>query len=155
MSTSSSRNASLQIGSGWLKHGSFLTWRGKFAAACLIAAVTWVAGVIQDVLLYRVPHPDLTHKIWFLDVDVEQSAFTWLSVVSLFSAAAIVLSNADRALIARRRFVWHWYFLSAIFFFLSFDEFAGVHERLSRAIVTRFHPTGYLHFAWAAPAGVV
>ena len=38
---------------------------------------------------------------------------------------------------------------------MSFDEFGGIHERLSAAIGARFHPTGLLHFAWAAPAGVV
>ena len=145
----------LQMSSGGLISDPFVTWRGKFKSACFLAAFIWLAGVIQDILLYRGPHPDFAHKIWFLDVDVEQSAFTWLSILALFSAAAVVLSNADRALIARRRFVWQWYFLAAVFLFLSFDEFGGIHERLSSAIAARFHPTGYFHFAWALPAGLV
>ena len=150
-----SREASFPVEPDRVGDRFLLTWRGKLTAASLLAGLTWLAGVIQDLLLYRGSRPDFSHKIWFLDVDVEQSAFTWISVVALFSAAAILLHNADRAISARRRFVWHWYVLAAVFLFLSFDEFGGIHERLSAAIGARFHPTGLLHFAWAAPAGVV
>ncbi len=53
------------------------------------------------------------------------------------------------------RFKWHWYFLAALFLLLSFDEFATVHEKISAVLTSKFHNTGLLYFAWAAPAGVI
>lgn len=135
-----SREASLPVELDRVGDRFLLTWRGKLTAASLLAALTWLAGVIQDLLLYRGPHPDFSHKIWFLDVDVEQSAFTWISVVALFSAAAILLHNADRAISARRRFVWHWYVLAAVFLFLSFDEFGGFTKDCRRRSEHDFTP---------------
>ncbi|WP_159590635.1 hypothetical protein [Chelativorans xinjiangense] len=98
---------------------------------------------------------DLSNKVWLLDVDSEQSAFTWLSVVATFSVAWILFAAGGDAAMRGSRFKWHWYFLAALFLLLSFDEFATVHEKISAVLTSKFHNTGLLYFAWAAPAGVI
>lgn len=90
-----------------------------------------------------------------LDVDVEQSVFTWVSVLALFFASLLLFQNGQEAFARHSRFRWHWYFLALVFLALSFDEFSGIHERASAALAARFDNTGLLYFAWAAPAGIV
>ncbi len=98
---------------------------------------------------------DLSNKIWLLDVDSEQSAFTWLSVVAAFSVAWLLLVAGGDAAMRGSRFKWHWYFLAVLFLLVSFDEFVTVHEKISAALASRVQNTGILYFAWAAPAGVI
>jgi hypothetical protein len=45
--------------------------------------------------------------------------------------------------------------LTALFLLVSFDEFAGIHEKVSAALASMIDNTGLMYFAWAAPAGVV
>ncbi|MDW6020850.1 hypothetical protein SAZ10_03640 [Mesorhizobium sp. BAC0120] len=113
------------------------------------------ASIAQDVRLYVGPEPDLSAKIWMLDVDFERSAFTWVSIISLFVAAVLLFLGAEHAAARRDRFRWHWYALAALFLLASFDEFAGLHEKLSAVLAARMSHSGVLYFAWAAPAGIL
>src|SRR5262245_49414473 len=85
-----------------LSAGGFLReWRILLVSASVISMLVLCASIAQDLRLYTGPHPDLSSKIWLLDVDVEQSAFTWISVVALFFAAELLFRAADDA--ARRQ----------------------------------------------------
>lgn len=124
-------------------------------AVCGVSLALLLASVLQDVMLYAGPHPDLSAKIWLLDVDTEASVFTWISIVSLFSAAWLLFAAGRDAAARGDRFRWHWHVLAALFLLVSFDEFSGIHEKLSAALAGRFANTGLLYFAWAAPAGII
>lgn len=119
-----------------------------------ISLALLIASVGQDIVLYRGGSPDLSGKVWMLDVDVEQSAFTWLSVLSLFVASALLFLAAEDAFLLSDRFRWHWLVLALLFLFVSFDEFGGIHEKLSQALASRVDAGGFLYFAWAAPAAI-
>jgi len=126
-----------------------------FLLSCVVAALLLFGSLAQDLILLSGTSAASSDKIWLLDVDSEVSAFTWLSVVTTFAAAWLLFGIAAAASTRRSRFKWHWYFLSALFLLVSFDEFAGIHEKISSALASRIDNTGLLYFAWAAPAGVL
>jgi hypothetical protein len=130
-------------------------WDAALLAACCLGAVLLTASVAQDLILYRGPHPDLSRKVWLLDVDVEQGAFTWLSVVVLFSAAELVAISAKEAADDNSRLRWHWWLLTLLFLLASFDELAGLHEKVSALLAAHEENHGFFYFAWAAPFGLV
>lgn len=134
---------------------SFDTWKAGLAIVAGFSLLLLCASIVQDLALYVGPHPDLSAKVWLLDVDVERSAFTWISVLSLFAAAGLLFIAADEASSRRDPFKWHWYFLALLFLLLSFDEFCGIHEKVSSALGSRMDNSGLLYFAWAAPAGIL
>ncbi|OHV85165.1 hypothetical protein [Ensifer sp. LCM 4579] len=113
------------------------------------------ASIAQDLVLYTGRKATAADRIWLLDVDSEDSAFTWLSVVATYSAAWLLLRAGNQAAARGSAFRWHWYFLAALFLLVSFDEFAGIHEKISAALASRIDNTGLLYFAWAAPFGVI
>ncbi|MCT7374840.1 hypothetical protein [Chelativorans salis] len=130
-------------------------WKEIFAISCLVAALLVGASFAQDLILNYRANAGSSDKIWLLDVDSEQSAFTWLSIVATFAAAWLLFQAAGDAAMRGSRFKWHWYFLAALFLLLSFDEFASIHEKISAILSSRVQNTGLMYFAWAAPAGVV
>lgn len=134
-------------------HGSVLGWRSVLGIVVAGAFVLLCASVFQDLRLYAGPNPDLAAKVWLLDVDVEQSFFTWLSVVALFVVAQLLFRAAGEP--RNARFRWHWLVLAGLFLFVSVDEFTGLHEKLSQALASRTAHTGLMYFVWAAPAGLI
>lgn len=73
----------------------------------------------------------------------------------LFFCSRLLFQCGDDAADRGSQFTWHWYFLGFLFLLLCFDEFAGLHEKLSAALAARSTNTGLLYFAWAAPAGIL
>ncbi|MCA1494641.1 hypothetical protein [Sinorhizobium alkalisoli] len=128
---------------------------GIFISTCVVSALLLSASIAQDLILYTGTKATSADKIWLLDVDSETSAFTWLSVVATFSAAWLLLRAGSEAATRGSALTWHWYFLAALFLLVSFDEFAGIHEKISAALASRIDNTGMLYFAWAAPFGVI
>lgn len=126
-----------------------------FVLSCVVAALLLLGSFAQDLILFSGTSAALSDKIWLLDVDSEDSAFTWLSVVATFAAAWLLFQLGVEAETRRSPFKWHWYFLAALFLLVSFDEFAGIHEKVSAALASRIDNTGLMYFAWAAPAGVL
>lgn len=136
-------------------HPSIVGWRAVVGFVTAVSFVLLCASVLQDLRLYTGPNPDLSAKIWLLDVDVEQSAFTWLSVVALFVVAQLLFRAAGDAAARNERFRWHWLVLAVLFLLVSIDEFTGLHEKLSSAMASRTTHTGMMYFVWAAPAGLI
>ncbi|WP_145722419.1 hypothetical protein [Mesorhizobium tianshanense] len=133
----------------------FSEWRPILAIVAGLSLLILCASFAQDLRLYTGQKPDLSTKIWLLDVDVERSVFTWVSVLVLFFCSRLLFQCGDDAAGRSSQFTWHWYFLGFLFLFLCFDEFAGLHEKLSSALAARSTNTGLLYFAWAAPAGIL
>lgn len=134
---------------------SGLGWRATLILVAGISLLLLCASIWQDLRLYVGPNHDLSSKIWLLDVDVEQSAFTWVSVLALFFSAQLLFRATGDAVAQRDRFKWHWLVLMVLFLLVSFDELTGLHEKLSSALASRVTHTGLLYFAWAAPAGII
>lgn len=130
-------------------------WRTSFLWVCLLAFALVSASIAQDLIAYGRSVIDTSSKIWLLDVGLEQSLFTWLSVTALFFAAFLFLTCGRAVAAHGGRLRWHWYFLAAIFLLLSLDDSISIHEKISEILESRIENTGLLHFAWAAPAGLI
>lgn len=111
-------------------------------------AVLLGASLTQDLVL---PAP---LKVWLLDVDAERGVYTWFSQLLLAGAAGFLYATA-RGLAARRQpLAWQWFALAALFVLLSLDEGLSLHERASGLISHAAPTSGFLYFAWVAPAAV-
>jgi hypothetical protein len=130
-------------------------WRTSFVFVCLFAFALVTASIAQDLIAHGGGEADTSSKIWLLDVGLEQSVFTWLSVTTLFFAAFLFFVCGRAVASHGGRLRWHWYFLAAVFLLLSMDDAISIHEKISEMLESRIDNTGLLHFAWAAPAGVI
>lgn len=147
------RSVSVIAGQSTPIFGAFERWRYCLAVVVLFASGVLFFSILQDVLFLGGIIPR-SSKIWLLDVDVEQSVFTWISVLALFFAAQLLFQLGQEAVARNSRFKWHWLFLAGLFLILSLDEFSGVHEKISAGLASQFDNTGLFYFAWAAPAGL-
>ena len=130
-----------------------INWRYLIAAFSSFAFAVLVASLVQDINIYSDQPPNLSRKIWILDVDAEQSIFTWLSVNILFVASCVLVLLARETVARKGRFIFHWHFLFFLFLLLSMEEMIGIHEKVSGYLSSRLsHMHGFLYFSWAVPA---
>lgn len=146
------RGAGITVGSA--HRVPLANWRHGLALAAILSFLVLLLSVAQD-YLHLAGTISTSAKIWLLDIDTEQSVFTWISVLSLFFAAQLLLELGQDAFARNDRFKRHWLFLAGVFFFLSFDEFSSIHEKISAAIAGQVDNTGIFYYAWAAPAGLL
>lgn len=74
---------------------------------------------------------------------------------ALLLAAAVLLSVAARGERGRGRPSADWIGLAAVFVFLAFDEWLGIHEILIKPVKQLLHTDGLFRFAWVIPYGVL
>lgn len=86
------------------------------------------------------------------NVNRENSLPAWFSAGLLLacSATLAVIAAAKRA--ARAPYARPWAGLALIFLYLSADEGAGIHEKLTQPLQTAFNTTHHLYFAWVLAA---
>lgn len=86
------------------------------------------------------------------DANRESSIPTWYSSGLLFFAAMLFALIGAYKRAQRHRYIPHWLGLAAIFLYLSLDEAAAIHEKLSIPLQEALNVTGYLYFAWVIAA---
>lgn len=112
----------------------------------------WSANVIQDITIWLT---GTSAKIWILDLDFEESLYTWFSTVMLSAAAFICffLSLKDHKQTKKVKIQWR--IIGSLFFLLSADEMLSFHERVSGMLSTSFSTSGIFEFAWVIPAIII
>lgn len=70
----------------------------------------------------------------------------WYSAVALLLSALLLSVVAGRERRAGGRDAWHWTGLALIFFYLSLDEAAQIHEMMTA--FDGLHPTGIFYYSW-------
>ena len=131
-----------------------LNWRGVLSTAATLIAAVWALGLLQDILLFASGAGE-EDMVWVFDADSEEGVLTWISIVLLFTAASLLFANGQDAMQSGRGAVLPWFGLSVLFGIVSFDEFYGLHERLSDVLSQNVGGSGLLHFAWAVPLGLL
>ena len=134
--------------------------RPRTLLTVLLGAVALVVGVSYALTFAVTAGGVQAHPVvwlaWLLGMDNERNVPAWSSTVLLAAIALSCLEVARRLFAERGRWRWHWLALSAGFAYLSLDEMAGLHERLSelpvRAVVG---PQNYAWVVVAAPLAVV
>jgi len=117
-------------------------------AAVLLISVS----VVQDLVQARLFSTAVPDKIWLLDIDSEESIFTWLSSIVLFVDALLLFLVASDCHYRHLPFATHWYVLAIGFVGLSFDEAVSLHEKLSSVLHSALDTSGAFAFAWVIPA---
>ena len=131
-----------------------LNWRGVLSIVATLIAAVWALGLLQDVLR-AASGAGADDMVWVFDADSEEGVLTWISIVLLFTVASLLFANGQDAMQSGRGAVLPWFGLSALFGIVSYDEFYGLHERLSDVLSQNVGGSGLLHFAWAVPLGLL
>lgn len=92
-------------------------------------------------------HDTVKGLVPLFHLSLEQNVPTFFSVLLLFLAALMSFGVSRVA----KRDILRWKILCAIFLFLSFDEFAEIHERLIVPTREAFDASGFFYFAWIIP----
>jgi len=92
--------------------------------------------------------PFVLDVLYLLNVNREANIPTWFSASLLLACSALigVIALAKRA--QHDRFARHWTVLGIIFLYMSVDEAATIHEKLTVFFEETLHPTGVLYFGW-------
>lgn len=115
---------------------------GTIVAWVLIAfALVWGSSLAQDIYIYAQADPDPTARLWFIDLDVEQSLYTGMSVVLIASCSFLLLIIGSYARLNRERYAFCWILLSVAFVMIAADELLSFHEKLSGILSSLFNYT--------------
>jgi hypothetical protein len=124
----------------------------------LITAVTAtvlivIAGLLSSYITYELNNGESTLLLKLFDLDEEQNIPTFFSyfLLSFCCFLLIIIYLQQRGL--KSKWSTYWLFLAIMFFILSFDEAASIHERFSLPVRTYLGTTGWLRFGWIIPAG--
>lgn len=118
--------------------------RKLVAALALSWFLLWLGSVLQDLAIVL---SGTEEKIWLLDVDSEESLYTWFSTILLCVAAllALVLASSGKDTL-------QWRAIGLLFLAMSVDEMLSLHEKLSHPLSASLDVTGPFFFAWVIPA---
>jgi len=82
------------------------------------------------------------------DTAEEANVTSWFSSELLFIVAILVLLISRVKVHHSDAYSRHWTILAAIFFFLSLDELASIHEMTINSLRNAFGATGLFYFSW-------
>lgn len=120
------------------------------------ALLTLAFALAAVSLAGRALHPESTGLVRLFDLDKEENFPTWYSSFGMgVSFLLLSLICWTRLHASRKERIGHWLFLAATFAFLSAEEIMGLHEAMGRRLRALWHLTGFFHFAWVIPAGVL
>ncbi len=114
----------------------------------LISALLVIINISVNLVDDLVRDENLFHYTRKLYVDFERNIPTYYSSIMLWFAGVFfgiiaVLRKREQA-----PYVFHWFFMAALFLFFSMDEVAGVHEMMNRPMRRWLHPQGVFSFQW-------
>lgn len=123
-----------------------------FSLAVLFLTLANVAGLA---LKFHFGHGSVYGLVPLFDVNREANIPSTYSFLSLLFCSALlaIISSAKRE--AGASYARHWLALAVIFFFLSIDEAAEIHEQLSRPVKEILSTSGPYYVAWVIPYVVV
>lgn len=108
----------------------------------------------SQLVKYGTGHDTVFGIIPLLYVDYEANLPTWYSSIALLTASFILCLIALSKLAQKDRYTFHWFFLSGLFFLLSVDEVATIHECAIEPMRQLVDAQGVLHYAWVIPGGI-
>jgi hypothetical protein len=127
-----------------------LPLRGLRRLLVVLLAVVIYAGFTIEFLDDVLQVGDLGELHDFFSLSHEQNLPTWVSACLLFSCAVTLALIASDERRRGSRWVRHWWALSLIFFYISVDELASIHENANQW----FDLSGVFYFGWVIPASI-
>lgn len=89
-------------------------------------------GILAYIIAEFMRYDELPMILKGIDVGHERSVQTFLSTMNLMLASVLIFAIYRYEKISAGKAAGYWLFLSALFLFLSFDEFASIHEKYAR-----------------------
>lgn len=121
----------------------------KVLGICTLFVV--IAGIITSI--YKTAF-GAQHYIYIFNLDEEANIPSWFSSQLLFINGLFLATISLLKSNALDRWKRHWWALSFVFFMLSLDEVASIHEHVN-ALRDMLHLSGILYFAWVIPAAIL
>lgn len=121
-------------------------WHILLAALAVIA----ILGLAVELLNYLSQTPPSKSLVGLFSLSYEGNVPTWYSSCLLFSCGLVLWTMAHAAVRNRAPYRWHWCVLAFLFFYMSLDESAGIHENLGGLV--ELH--GIFYFSWVLPAAL-
>ncbi len=114
-----------------------------------------VLGTLSQILVHLLGGGYWLRLAHRLDLDGNWSVPIYYSALVLMLTAVLffVIAHLTRARIGR--FVRHWYFASAMFVFMSFDEAIGVHGLMNVPMRQAFDLPEWLTLPWVIPGTIL
>ena len=133
----------------------------------MVSHVTYCAGlsvltsvtssiVISTVVVVGNIDTNLSNRLFeFLNVNHEGNFPTWLSstLLTLNGLGLLVIAYIKRQM--AQPYFLNWLVLGIIFFFLSLDETASLHESSISTLRDVLGTGGFLYYAWIIPAAIL
>lgn len=125
---------------------------GIFSAIVLLLAAAQVAGLT---LRFGFGHPYVHGLVPLFDFDREHNIPSLYSAVSLLCCSGLLALLAAEGRQSQRHDARYWGGLSLLFLLVSVDEQFALHERLILPLQEGFQVSGFFHFAWVIPYGLL
>lgn len=110
-------------------------------------ALEWALGVHSTYFIYQ--------TVLTFNVNRESNIPTWYSTLLLLTCAVLLGIIALAQQQSGKAGARHWKGLALIFLYLSLDETAVIHEKLTIPLQESLHVTGFLYFGWVLAGAAV
>lgn len=111
-------------------------------------------SLCSQLVKYNTGHDQVFGLVPLLYVDYEANLPTWYSSIALLAASFVLCLIALSKRFQSDQYTFHWFFLSGLFFLLSVDEVATIHECAIEPMRKLIDARGVLHYAWVIPGGL-
>jgi hypothetical protein len=119
-----------------------------------IGAALIFANILCYVLKFIVNYPGI-HRFAMINLDEEANVPTYFSSLLLLTSGCLLGIIAQAEKTKNSNFFRHWVFLSFLFFYMSLDEAAEIHEHLNGPIGELLNVGGIFYFAAVIPGILV
>lgn len=120
-----------------------------------VVACLQILGWMAVYSTYVMGHGRLLGLIPLIQLNHEGNIPTWYSVIALMLAACFFgLIWAHKKQVSGR-FTRHWGLMSLLFIYISMDEAASIHEKISVMLRDGLGATGFLYYTWVVPALII
>jgi len=116
-----------------------------------IITVVAMAGFMAEIAEQGLGMDDPYDLVNMFSLSYERNIPTWLSGTMHATSAMLLAVIASRTQQTGEPFVRHWWGLSAVFAYISLDEFVSLHATMN----SWFDFDGVLYFDWVIPASVI
>ncbi|MCG8431571.1 MAG: hypothetical protein MJA29_10415 [Candidatus Omnitrophica bacterium] len=128
--------------------------RRVFKFLLIVTLLLLCAHILGVISTYYFNHDQVFGLVPLFNFNFEANIPTFYQCLALLACSVLlaVIANYHHK---NNSSYFHWASLSAIFLFLSIDEFTMLHEKLVLPFRGMFNTTGFLYFAWVIPYAIL
>ena len=120
----------------------------------IVALCLTIANILVQFSIYFLGHDYLLGIVPLFNFYAEANIPTWFSSTILLTSSILLATIAYSSKINGAGNVRYWGGLSVIFLFLSVDELAQLHEKMSKILRLAVNPEGIFHSPWVIAGAI-